>query len=110
VITNAAIRKIAIIPAVKLPIVPLAVATGLNTLTMRAIANDMASRDMTSRAIKYHSTPGVFQGTVGFAGGSGDGLLIFVLSCPRFLWTPICPTGGRYGEIQDEQDQSKRCG
>ena len=21
------------------------------------------------------------------------------VSCPRFLWTPICPTGGRYGEV-----------
>jgi hypothetical protein len=28
------------------------------------------------------------------------------LSCPRFFWTPICPTGGRYGEVQYEQDQT----
>ena len=31
----------------------------------------------------------------------------FALSCPRFLWTPICLTGGRCGEVQDEQDQAK---
>ncbi len=29
------------------------------------------------------------------------------LSCPRFPWTPICPTGGRYGEVQHEQDHTK---
>ena len=28
------------------------------------------------------------------------------VSCPRFFWTPICPTGGRYGEVQYEQDQT----
>ena len=29
------------------------------------------------------------------------------VSCPRFFWTPICPTGGRYGEVQHEQDHAK---
>ena len=29
------------------------------------------------------------------------------LSCPRFFWTPICPTGGRYGEVQHERDHAK---
>ena len=29
------------------------------------------------------------------------------VSCPRFPWTPICPTGGRYGEVQHEQDHTK---
>ena len=29
------------------------------------------------------------------------------LSCPRFSWTPICPTGGRYGEVQDEQNRTQ---
>jgi len=29
------------------------------------------------------------------------------MSCPRFFWTPICPTGGRYGEVQYEQDQTR---
>ena len=29
------------------------------------------------------------------------------MSCPRFFWTPICPTGGRYGEVQHEQDHAK---
>jgi putative transposase len=29
------------------------------------------------------------------------------VSCPRFSWTPICPTGGRYGEVQHEQDHAK---
>ena len=29
------------------------------------------------------------------------------LSWARFFWTPICPTGGRCGEIQHEQDQAK---
>ena len=28
------------------------------------------------------------------------------LSCPRISWTPICPTGGRYGGVQYEQDQT----
>jgi hypothetical protein len=32
------------------------------------------------------------------------------LSCPRFSWTSICPTGGRYGEIQHEQNHTQRCG
>ena len=32
---------------------------------------------------------------------------VFVVSCPRFSWTPICPTGGRYGEVQHEQDHAK---
>ena len=30
-----------------------------------------------------------------------------IVSCPRFLWTPICLTGGRCGEVQHEQDQAK---
>ncbi len=30
-----------------------------------------------------------------------------IVSCPRFPWTPICPTGGRYGEVQHEQDHTK---
>ena len=29
------------------------------------------------------------------------------LSCPRFFWTPICPTGGSYGEVRHEQDHAK---
>ena len=29
------------------------------------------------------------------------------VSCTRFFWTPICPTGGRCGEVQHEQDQAK---
>ena len=29
------------------------------------------------------------------------------LSCPRFFWTPICPTGGSYGEVWHEQDHAK---
>src|SRR6185312_12075233 len=29
------------------------------------------------------------------------------MSCPRFFWTPICPTGGRNGEVQHEQDHAK---
>src|SRR4051812_47702964 len=33
-------------------------------------------------------------------------LYILSVSCPRFFWTPICPTGGRYGEVQYEQDQT----
>ena len=28
------------------------------------------------------------------------------VSCSRFLWTPICPTGGRYGEVQHEQNHT----
>ncbi|HEV7880050.1 MAG TPA: hypothetical protein VGP39_18480, partial [Bradyrhizobium sp.] len=31
----------------------------------------------------------------------------YALSCPRFFWTPICPNGGRYGEVQHEQDHTK---
>ena len=30
-----------------------------------------------------------------------------ILSCPRFFWTPICPTGGSYGEVWHEQDHAK---
>src|SRR5689334_21067811 len=30
--------------------------------------------------------------------------LRYKLSCSRFPWTPICPTGGRYGEVQHEQN------
>jgi transposase len=33
--------------------------------------------------------------------------LVEPVSCSRFLWTPICPTGGRYGEVQHEQDHTK---
>jgi hypothetical protein len=29
------------------------------------------------------------------------------VSCPRFFWTPICPTGGRYGEVQHEQNHTQ---
>src|SRR4051812_8213207 len=29
------------------------------------------------------------------------------VSCPRFFWTPICPTGGSYGEVRHEQDHAK---
>ena len=35
-----------------------------------------------------------------------DGIYV-VLSCPRFFGTPICPTGGRYGEVRHEQDHAK---
>ena len=31
----------------------------------------------------------------------------FRVSCPRFFWTPICPTGGSYGEVWHEQDHAK---
>jgi len=34
-------------------------------------------------------------------------LAVLAVSCSRFLWTPICPTGGRYGEVQHEQDHAK---
>jgi hypothetical protein len=36
---------------------------------------------------------------------SSAGLMI--VSCSRFPWTPICPTGGRYGGVQHEQDHAK---
>jgi len=26
------------------------------------------------------------------------------VSCTRFLWTAICPTGGRHGEVQHERN------
>src|SRR5512143_3437670 len=32
-----------------------------------------------------------------------------LLSCPRFSWTTICPTGGSHDEIQHEQDRRQRC-
>ena len=32
------------------------------------------------------------------------------VSCTRFPWTPICPTGAGYGEVQHERDRSQRCG
>jgi FAD-dependent urate hydroxylase len=32
------------------------------------------------------------------------------LSCPRFSWTAICPTGGRHGEVQHERDRQRGCG
>jgi hypothetical protein len=35
----------------------------------------------------------------GFGIGGEQGM-----SCSRFPWTPICPTGGRYGEVQHEQN------
>jgi hypothetical protein len=28
----------------------------------------------------------------------------FCLSCTRFLWTPICPTGERHDEVQHERN------
>ena len=31
------------------------------------------------------------------------------VSCPRFSWTPICPTGGSHDEVQHEQDRTQRC-
>jgi hypothetical protein len=31
----------------------------------------------------------------------------YLMSCPRFSWTPICPVGGRCGEVQHGQDQTK---
>jgi hypothetical protein len=34
---------------------------------------------------------------------SADGFLD-QLSCPRFSWTAICPTGGSHDEVQHEQD------
>ena len=36
--------------------------------------------------------------------------LLEALSCTRFPWTPICPTGAGYGEVQHERDRSQRCG
>jgi hypothetical protein len=32
--------------------------------------------------------------------GSGADAQQQQLSCTRFLWTPICPTGDRHGEVQ----------
>ena len=32
------------------------------------------------------------------------------LSCTRFPWTPICPTGDRHGEVQHERDRQRGCG
>ena len=29
------------------------------------------------------------------------------LSCPRFSWTAICPTGGSHDEVQHEQDRTQ---
>jgi type IV secretion system protein VirD4 len=31
------------------------------------------------------------------------------VSCPRFSWTAICPTGGSQDEVQHEQDRTQRC-
>ena len=31
------------------------------------------------------------------------------VSCPRFSWTAICPTGGSHGSVQYEQDRKQRC-
>ncbi len=36
--------------------------------------------------------------------------LRYRLSCTRFLWTPICPTGERHGEVQHERDRTQGCG
>ncbi len=35
---------------------------------------------------------------------------LFLLSCTRFLWTRICPTGDRHGEVQDERQRTQGCG
>ena len=32
------------------------------------------------------------------------------VSCPRFLWTAICLTGGSDGEVQHEQNRTDGCG
>jgi hypothetical protein len=32
------------------------------------------------------------------------GEYLYLLSCPRFSWTAICPTGGSHDEVQHEQD------
>jgi hypothetical protein len=36
-----------------------------------------------------------------------DGEAVWLVSCSRFFWTLICPTEGRYGEVQHEQDQTR---
>ena len=52
------------------------------------------------------------------AGSSHDDLLGFLfaqgvtahldaMSCPRFSWTAICPTGGSHDEVQHEQDRTQ---
>ncbi len=35
---------------------------------------------------------------------------LFPVSCTRFLWTRICPTGDRHGEVQDERQRTQGCG
>ena len=52
------------------------------------------------------------------AGHTGTAVIItqvpeptsIVLSCPRFLWTAICLTGGSDGEIPHEQNRPQGCG
>ncbi|MBM3532563.1 MAG: alpha/beta fold hydrolase [Alphaproteobacteria bacterium] len=31
------------------------------------------------------------------------------VSCPRIFWTPICPTGGIYDEVEHEPNRNQRC-
>jgi Cu(I)/Ag(I) efflux system membrane protein CusA/SilA len=49
-----------------------------------------------------------FIALAGVAAETGVVMLIYLdLSCSRFFWTLICPTEGRYGEVQHEQDQTR---
>jgi hypothetical protein len=32
---------------------------------------------------------------------------LLIVSCSRFPWTPICPAGGRCGEVQHEQNHTR---
>src|SRR5271166_4140495 len=43
------------------------------------------------------------------AGGAGRAVDLGGVTCPRFSWTAICPTGGSHGAVQYEQDRTQRC-
>jgi hypothetical protein len=45
--------------------------------------------------------------SVALAAAGREGEVRFLgVSCPRFLWTPICPRGDRNDEVQHEQNRS----
>src|ERR687894_2027005 len=41
---------------------------------------------------------------------TGTGAGRNAVSCTRFPWTAICPTGDRHGEVEHERDRTRECG
>jgi len=58
---------------------------------------------------RAHQVAHCLMGCIRYPDGGEFARAVQALSCPRFSWTAICPTGGRHDEIGHDQDRTQRC-